>query len=131
MIICGFFTLLENMLTWASSLSYMETNIRLLQSSAAAKLSHVRGITEHTRPYVPGHAQRASLAMLFQSLNPPTDYKGIYRLLSYMNKDEGSEVTHCCQVLVNFSAGVMKFIRHIFCINVVIINFVMHKLRKI
>jgi hypothetical protein len=23
------------------------------------------------------------------------DYRGIYRLLSYMNKDEGSKVNHC------------------------------------
>jgi hypothetical protein len=30
------------------------------------------------------------------------DYRGIYGLLSYMNKDEGSEVNHSCQVFANF-----------------------------
>jgi hypothetical protein len=52
------------------------------------------------------------------------DYRGIYRLLSYMNKDEGSEVNHCCQVFAHFSANVTKFIHHIFCINFVFLNFV-------
>jgi hypothetical protein len=53
---------------------------------------------------------------------------GIYRLLSYMNKDEESGVNHCCQAFANFSARVTKFIRHTFCINFVIINFVTYKL---
>jgi hypothetical protein len=53
------------------------------------------------------------------------DYRGICRLLCYMNNDEGSEVNHCSQVFAaNFSASVKKFIPHIFCINYVIINFV-------
>jgi hypothetical protein len=56
------------------------------------------------------------------------DYRGIDRLLSYMNKDEGYEVNHCCQVFSNFSASMTKFICHIFCINFVIINFVTYKL---
>ncbi len=42
------------------------------------------------------------------------DYRGIYRLSSYMNEDEGSEANHCCQVCANFSASVTKFFRHIF-----------------
>jgi hypothetical protein len=58
----------------------------------------------------------------------PIDYRGIYRLLSYMNKDEGSEVNLCCQALANFSDSVTKFIHHMFCINFVIINFVTYKL---
>ncbi len=58
----------------------------------------------------------------------PKDYRGIYRLLSYMNKDKGSEVNHCCQAFANFSAGVKNFIRHIFCINFVIINLLLYKL---
>ncbi len=61
------------------------------------------------------------------------DYRGINRLLCYMNKDEGSEVNHCCQVFANFSASVTKLLNHIFCINFVIVNFffvnfVMYKL---
>jgi hypothetical protein len=47
----------------------------------------------------------------------------LYRMCFYMNKDEGSEVNHCCQVFANFSATLTKLIRHIFCINFVIINF--------
>jgi rRNA maturation protein Nop10 len=35
------------------------------------------------------------------------DYRGIYRLLSYMNKDKGSNVN---QVFANFSASVKKLI---------------------
>ncbi len=58
----------------------------------------------------------------------PKDYRGICRLLSYMNKDEGSEENHCCQVFANFSASETKFIHHIFCINFGIINFVTDKL---
>jgi hypothetical protein len=60
---------------------------------------------------------------------PPKDYRGVHRLLSYMNKDEGSEENQCCQVFANFSSSVAMFIRHIFCINFVIINFVTYKLR--
>jgi hypothetical protein len=56
------------------------------------------------------------------------DYSGIHRLLSYMNKDEGSEVNHCCQVFAKCSTSVEKFICHIFLINFVIINFVTYKL---
>jgi hypothetical protein len=56
------------------------------------------------------------------------DYRGINRLLSYMNKDEGSEVNHCCQVFANFSASVTKLLSHIFCKNFVIVNFVICKL---
>jgi hypothetical protein len=52
----------------------------------------------------------------------------VYRLLSYMNKDEGSEVNHCCQVFAYFSASVSKSISHIFCINFVIVNFVVYTL---
>ncbi len=52
------------------------------------------------------------------------DCRDIYRLLSYMNKDEGSEANHCCQVFTNFSASVTKFICHIFCTNFVIMHFV-------
>jgi hypothetical protein len=45
-----------------------------------------------------------------------------------MNKDEGSEVNHGCQVFANFSASVTKYKRHFFCINFVIINnFVQYK----
>ncbi len=44
-----------------------------------------------------------------------------------MNKDEGSRVNHCCQVFANFSASVTKFVRHIFCINFVILNFDTYK----
>ncbi len=58
----------------------------------------------------------------------PKDYRGVCRLLRYMNKDEGSEENHCCQVFANLSANVTKFIRHIFCINFVIINFVTYEL---
>jgi hypothetical protein len=36
----------KTMLTLASCLGHMDTNIRLLQSNAAAKLSHVKGTTE-------------------------------------------------------------------------------------
>ncbi len=55
------------------------------------------------------------------------------RLLSCMNKDEGSEVNHCCQVFTNILSSVTKFICHIFWINFVImslllINFVSYKL---
>jgi hypothetical protein len=32
----------------------------------------------------------------------------VYRLLSYMKKDEGSEVNQRCQVLAYFSASVSK-----------------------
>ncbi len=59
------------------------------------------------------------------------DYWGIYvycRLLSNETKKEGSEANHCCQVFANFSASVTKFIRHIFCLNFVLINFAIHKL---
>ncbi len=56
------------------------------------------------------------------------EYRGLYRLLSYMNKDKGSEENHCCQVFANFSASVTKLISHIFCINFVIVNFVIYKL---
>jgi hypothetical protein len=56
------------------------------------------------------------------------DYRSLYRLLSYMNKDEGSEVNHCCQVFANYSASVTKLICHIFCINFVIVNFFIYKL---
>ncbi len=62
------------------------------------------------------------VAILFFS----NDYRGIYRLVSYMNKDEGSEVNHCCQVFAIFSASVTKLISHIFCINFVIVNFVIY-----
>jgi hypothetical protein len=50
------------------------------------------------------------------------------RLLRHMNKDEGSEKNHCCQVFANLSASVTKCMHHIFCINFVIINFVTYKL---
>jgi hypothetical protein len=56
------------------------------------------------------------------------DYRGICRLLSYMNKDEGSEVNKCCQVFANFLASVTKFAPQIFCVNFVIIYFVTYKL---
>ncbi len=59
------------------------------------------------------------------------DYGGIDRLLRYMNKDEGPEVSHCCKVFANFSANVTEFICHIFCINFVIINFVTYKFRDV
>ncbi len=58
------------------------------------------------------------------SLVQPKDYRGLYRLLSYMNKDKGSEVNDCCQFFASFSSIVTKFISHIFCVNFVIINFV-------
>jgi hypothetical protein len=44
-----------------------------------------------------------------------------------MDKDERSEVKHCCQAFANFSASVTKLISHIFCINFAIVNFVMYK----
>jgi hypothetical protein len=59
------------------------------------------------------------------------DYKGIYRLLSYMNKDEGSEVNHSYQVFAYFSGSVSKLKSPIFCTNFVIVNFVIYKLRYI
>jgi hypothetical protein len=45
-----------------------------------------------------------------------------------MNKDEGSEGNHCCQVFTNFTASVTKFMCHIICINFTIINFATCKL---
>ncbi len=59
------------------------------------------------------------------------DYKGIHRLLSYMNKDEGSEVNYSCQVFAYFSASVSKLISPIFCTNFVIVNFFIYKPRYV
>jgi hypothetical protein len=73
----------------------------------------------HLSSHIPGSGVRHKLPLpgicgQVKGIVRIKDYRGIYRLLSYMNKDEGSEVNHCCQVFANFSASVTKFIHHIF-----------------
>lgn len=69
----GFYQVTWNMLTWASCLGKTDTNVRLLQLPAPAKLSHVRGITDPARlPRCAGACPRElATPCLLQPVSPP------------------------------------------------------------
>ncbi len=61
----------KNMFTWASRLGGTDTNIPLLQCHEAAKMSHVRGITDPNDEMCLSMPKGASPTM-FTAANEPT-----------------------------------------------------------